>query len=198
MIEILFEIPEAETIKPGELSNSMRVLSRVDLLPTRLSSKCISFANSFLQVLVMKTSIGLFFSNEHEMNLNKRRRQLQSPVLGVLVFLWRNFLDFWFFVPSSWQLILQTSQDIARLFKIVEKNARKVLGFFQDKQKDPRSSQKKQESLASKYYTIILVLVKIYTKFATFNRFWWINYFFRKPIFFPKLLNLFDRFEKSH
>ena len=62
---------------------------------------------SFLQVFVMKTSIGLFSSNEHERNLNKRRRrQLQSPVLGVLVFLWRNFLDFWFFLPSSWQLIL--------------------------------------------------------------------------------------------
>ena len=35
-----------------------------------------------------------FFSKEHEMNLNKRRRQLQSPVLGVLVFLWIKFLDF--------------------------------------------------------------------------------------------------------
>ena len=33
---IVFETPEAETIKPGELSNSIRVLSRVDLLPTRL------------------------------------------------------------------------------------------------------------------------------------------------------------------
>ena len=57
-----------------------------------------------LQVFVMKTSIRHFPSNEHEMNLNKRRRQLQSPVLGVLVFLWINFLDFWFLLPRSWQM----------------------------------------------------------------------------------------------
>ena len=30
---ILFETPEAETIKPGDFSNLIRVLSRVDLLP---------------------------------------------------------------------------------------------------------------------------------------------------------------------
>ena len=30
---IVFETPEAETIKPGDLSNFIRVLSRVDLLP---------------------------------------------------------------------------------------------------------------------------------------------------------------------
>ena len=68
-----------------------------------------------------------------------------------------------------------------------------MLGFFQDKQKDPRSLQKKQENLASKQYTIILVLVAIYTKFATFNRFWWINFFFRKnPYFFTILFKFFQ------
>ena len=45
---IVFETPEAETSEPGELSNFMRVLSRVDLLPTRLSSKCSSFAKSYI------------------------------------------------------------------------------------------------------------------------------------------------------
>ena len=30
---IVFETPEAETIKPGDLSNFIRVLSQVDLLP---------------------------------------------------------------------------------------------------------------------------------------------------------------------
>ena len=30
---IVFETPEAETIKPGDLSNFIRVLSRVDFLP---------------------------------------------------------------------------------------------------------------------------------------------------------------------
>ena len=49
---------------------------------------------SFCKFFVTKTSIRLFSSNEHETNLNKRRRQLQSTVLGVLLFLWRNFSDF--------------------------------------------------------------------------------------------------------
>ena len=30
---IVFQTPEAETIRPGDLSNFIRVLSRVDLLP---------------------------------------------------------------------------------------------------------------------------------------------------------------------
>ena len=48
---IVFETPEAETIKPGQLSSSIRVLSRVDFLPTRLSSKYVSFANSYINFL---------------------------------------------------------------------------------------------------------------------------------------------------
>ena len=31
---IVFETPQAETIKPGDFSNFIRVLSRVDFLPT--------------------------------------------------------------------------------------------------------------------------------------------------------------------
>ena len=61
---------------------------------------------SFSQVFFTKTSIGLFSSDEHEKSLNKGRRQLQSPVLGVLVFLWIKFLDFWFLLPLSWQIFL--------------------------------------------------------------------------------------------
>ena len=41
---IVFETPEAETIKPGDSSNFISVLSRVDFLPTAFVSKCISFA----------------------------------------------------------------------------------------------------------------------------------------------------------
>ena len=35
---IVFETPEAETIKPGELSNFISFLSRVDLLPEAFGS----------------------------------------------------------------------------------------------------------------------------------------------------------------
>ena len=45
----VFQTPEA--MITGELSNFISVLSRVVLLPTRLSSKCISFAKSYINVL---------------------------------------------------------------------------------------------------------------------------------------------------
>ena len=51
---IVFETPEAETIKPGELSNFISFLSRVDLLPGAFRSKCISFAKSFINLLSEK------------------------------------------------------------------------------------------------------------------------------------------------
>ena len=48
---IVFETPEAETIKPGELSNFISLLARVDLLPGAFRSKCISFAKSYINFL---------------------------------------------------------------------------------------------------------------------------------------------------
>ena len=57
-----------------------------------------------------------------------------DPVLGVSVFLPRNFLDFWHLGNYSWQ----NSQDFARFFKIVEVNPRKFLDFFARK---PRISK---------------------------------------------------------
>ena len=51
---IVFEIPEAETIKPGALSNFTSFLSRIDLLPGAFASKCISFAKSYYNFLSYK------------------------------------------------------------------------------------------------------------------------------------------------
>ena len=51
---IVFETPEAETIKPGYLSSFIRVLSRVDLLPRAFVSKFISFAKSYVNLLSTK------------------------------------------------------------------------------------------------------------------------------------------------
>ena len=83
-----------------------------------------------LQVFVMKTSISLFSSNEHEMNLNKKRRQLQSPSLGVLVFLCRSFLDFWFLLPRSWQLFLAKFARYCQFFHHRAKKSKKFVGAF--------------------------------------------------------------------
>ena len=43
---IVFEIPEAEIIEPGDLSNFISVPSQVVLLPGAFTSKYISFAKS--------------------------------------------------------------------------------------------------------------------------------------------------------
>ena len=52
--KIVFEIPEAGTVKPGDLSNFICVPSQVDFLPRALTSKYISFANSYFNFLLDK------------------------------------------------------------------------------------------------------------------------------------------------
>ena len=51
---IVFEIPEAEIIKPGDLSNFTSVLSQVVLLSGAFTSKYISFAKSNFNFLSNK------------------------------------------------------------------------------------------------------------------------------------------------
>ena len=48
---IVFETPQAETLKPGDLNNFISVLSRVDLLTKAFVSKFISFAKSYIRFL---------------------------------------------------------------------------------------------------------------------------------------------------
>ena len=51
---IVFETLEAETIKPGDLSNFIRVLSQIDLLHCAFKSKFNSFAKSYFNFLSYK------------------------------------------------------------------------------------------------------------------------------------------------
>ena len=51
---ILFEIPKAEVIEPGDLSTLMRDLSRVYLLPGAFTSIYNSFAKSYKTFLSCK------------------------------------------------------------------------------------------------------------------------------------------------
>ena len=51
---IVFQTPEAETIKLGDLTNFISVLSRVDLLTWAFKSKIISFAKSYINFLSAK------------------------------------------------------------------------------------------------------------------------------------------------
>ena len=50
----VFEIPEAELIKTGDLGTLIRVLFRVDLLPWAFTSNYISFAKSYNNFLSAK------------------------------------------------------------------------------------------------------------------------------------------------
>ena len=57
--KVVYETPEAKTIKPGDFSNFMSVLSLVDFLPTALRSKCISFAKSCNYFLSVKLTLSM-------------------------------------------------------------------------------------------------------------------------------------------
>ena len=57
---IVFETPEAETIKPGDLSILLRVLSQVDFLPTAVRSKFICFAKLYLSFVSRKLARSTF------------------------------------------------------------------------------------------------------------------------------------------
>ena len=51
MKKYFFETPEAEAIKPGDLSNFIRVLSRVDFLPIAFRSEFNYFTKSYINLL---------------------------------------------------------------------------------------------------------------------------------------------------
>ena len=52
--KIVSETPEAETFKPGGISNFISVLPRVNLLPKDFVSKFISFAKPYISFLSCK------------------------------------------------------------------------------------------------------------------------------------------------
>ena len=148
----------------------------------------------FLQVFVMKTSISLFSSNEHEMNLNKRRRQLQSPSLGVLVFLCRSFLDFWFLLPRSWQLFLAKFARYCQFFHHRAKKSKKIVGVFSRQAKITKIFAKEAREFCIKviqdYSSFSCILQQIcYLQSSLMNQL-----FFEKPIFLSKSAQIFQIF----
>ena len=99
---------------------------------------------------------------------------INCPVLGVLVFLPRNFLDFWNFLPRSWQLFLVR---FARFFKIVERNPRKFLHFLAGKPRLSkilaREPRKILDFLPRKFLDFWHFLPRSWQLFlARFARFW--------------------------
>ena len=92
--KIVFETPEAETIKPGDLSKFITVRSRVDFIPTAFTSKFISFAksyNNFLSdILAMSTLqflLVIIFNespfNSNSLPVSRNINKLLSKVIGI-------------------------------------------------------------------------------------------------------------------
>ena len=93
---IVFETPEAETIKPGDLSYFIRGLSRVDFLPTAFVSKCISFANSYINFLSCKLARSTLYlllviiskrspSNSNSLPVSRKVNKLLYKVIGIVL-----------------------------------------------------------------------------------------------------------------
>ena len=58
---------------------------------------------------------------------------IADPVLAVLFFLPRNFLDFWHFLPRSWQFFLARFARICKIFQDRGKKFWKILGVLGNK-----------------------------------------------------------------
>ena len=65
------------------------------------------------------------------------------PVLGVLVFLPKNFLDFWHFLPRSWQLFLARFARFCKIFQDRGKKSKKIFGLLGKKTKTIQDLGKK-------------------------------------------------------
>ena len=74
-----------------------------------------------------------------------------GPVLGVLVFLPRNFLEFWHFLPRSWPLFLARLARFCKIFQDRGKKSKKIFGLLGKKTKniqDLGNKWKKSKMLA--------------------------------------------------
>ena len=81
------------------------------------------------------------------------------PMLGVLVFLPKNFLDFWHFLPRSWQIFLASFARFCKIFQDRGKKSKKIFGLLGKKTKTiqdlgKRTMKTLHQSNASKKYLI--------------------------------------------
>ena len=149
----------------------------------------------FLPAFVMKTSISVFSSNEHEMNLNKRRRQPQSARLGVLVFLCRNFLDFWFLLPPSWGLFLAKFARYCKFFQDRAKNSKKTVAVFSRQAKINKSFAKETRESSIKVIQDYSSFSCILQQICYLQPFLTNQFFFQKShLFFSITAQLFRTF----
>ena len=153
----------------------------------------------FLQAFVMKTSIRLLSSNEHEMNLNKRRRQPQSARLGVLVFLCRNFLDFWFLLPPSWRLFLAKFARYCKFLQDRAKKSKKIVGVLSRQAKITKIFAKEARESCIKVIQDHCSFGCILQQICYLQPFLMHQLFYRKTRLFAQNCSFFfELFEKSY
>ena len=102
---IVFQTPEVENIEPGDLSNFIRFLSRVDFLPRAFKSKFISFAKSYINLLSCKLARSTFYLllviiskrspvNSNSLPVSRNVNILPNKVIGILFFNNKSFTLF--------------------------------------------------------------------------------------------------------
>ena len=148
---------------------------------------------SFCKFFVTKTSIRLFSSNEHETNLNKRRRQPQSARLGVLVFLCKNFLDFWFLLPPSWQLFLAKFARYCKFLQDRAKKSKKIVGVLSRQAKRSKIFAKEARESSINPIQDHSIFSCILQQVRYLQPFLMNHFFFQTPSFF-KIAQLFRPF----
>ena len=95
---IVFQTPEAETIKPGELSNFISFLSRIDLLPKDFVSNFISIAKSYIKFLsdkLARSTLNLLLViisqrspfNSNCVPVSRNVKILPYKVIGIVLFI---------------------------------------------------------------------------------------------------------------
>ena len=82
--------------------------------------------------------------------LSAEENFVDYPALGVLVFLPRNFLDFWHFLPRFWQLFLARFARFCKIFQDRGKESKKIFGLLGKKNKNNQHLGKRNKKLASK------------------------------------------------
>ena len=92
---IVFEIPEAEIIKPGDSTNFIGVLSLLLFLPSSFTSKFISFAKLYISCLSDKLArstllflLGIFFKRPFSSNslpVSPNVNKLLHKVTGIVM-----------------------------------------------------------------------------------------------------------------
>ena len=85
-----------------------------------------------------------------------------SPVLGVLVFLPRKFLEFWHFLPRSWQIFLARFARFCKIIQDRAKKSKKIFRLLGKKTKNNQDFAKRNKKILHQSNTRFIDILKNY------------------------------------